>query len=174
MKTDKEISEEMKAQATRLGLCEKWQEEWEAGTSRDELVEKFVRGLDFCIAHDFPSAEVMKRDFGEVIHRHGVWVDERVSVRSVGTVVLNGSCEAEIEYDGFDCARVWVRHRSRARITVGGLARVRVMALDECEVHVDNRSTHSVTVFRYGGNVTAEGSVSVRERSGSNPYQAAG
>ena len=73
-----------------MGLCKQWTSEWSKDSSRDELIDKFVRGLDFCIEHDWPSVDVMKRDFGDVIHRHGVYADERVDLDDASTVVLHG------------------------------------------------------------------------------------
>lgn len=61
-KTEK-LSAKMKSQAVGLGLCQQWTDEWADGTSKDELVEKFVRGIDFCIEHNFPSCEVIRKEF---------------------------------------------------------------------------------------------------------------
>lgn len=163
------ISDEMKTQAIGLGLCQQWQDEWADNTTKDELVDKFVRGLDFCIQHDFPTTKVMKECFGDTIHRHGVYVDEKVRTASQSTVILNGECDAEIEYGDFDCARVWVRHNSRANITVNGFAVVKVFVLDKSEVHIKNSSCRKVKVYKYGGCVTCEGDVTIAESA--DPYK---
>lgn len=165
----KNLSEEIKSQAVELGLCDKWRDEWADDSSKDELVDKFIRGLDFCIRHDFPTTDVMREHFGDTIHRHGVYVDEKVEAVSQKVVVLNGSCDAELEYGDFDCARVWVRHTSKVRIMVGGFASVKVMVLDNSDAHIINSSCRKVLVYNYGGTVSSDGEVSVCNRP--NPYK---
>lgn len=58
---ERRLSDKMKHEAVTLGLCAQWTAEWQDGTSKDEMVEKFVEGIDFCIQHNWPSVEVMKR-----------------------------------------------------------------------------------------------------------------
>ena len=66
----------MKNEAVSLGLCAQWTAEWHDNSSKHEMVEKFVKGIDFCIGKNWPSTKDMKKYFGDVIHDHGVYVDE--------------------------------------------------------------------------------------------------
>lgn len=61
------LSERMRDEARGLGLCNQWYDEW-GSASKADLARKFIDGLDFCIANDWPSVDVIKRDFGDVIH----------------------------------------------------------------------------------------------------------
>lgn len=116
-KTEK-LSAKMKSEAVGLGLCQQWTDEWADGTSKDELVEKFVRGIDFCIEHNFPSCEVIRKEFGDVIHDHGVYVDENVLADDKPTVILNGECVAGLTYSGKSCGDIYVRHNKIGRAHV--------------------------------------------------------
>lgn len=159
------LSERMKKEAVWLGLCAQWTEEWGDNASKDEMVRKFVRGLDFCIEHDWPSTKVMKRDFGDVIHNHGVYVDENVECMDAPMVILNGECVADIRYDGTTTGEVYVRHKSEARIKARGLTRVFINLYDDGEVDVDCDDGCRVFVYRHGGKVRkAVGDVIVREK----------
>ena len=162
---ERKLSERMKGEAVKLGLCGQWTEEWKEGTSKDEMVEKFVRGLDFCIEHDWPSTKVMKREFGDVIHRHGVYVDENVEARNAPVVVLNGECVADIRYTGTATGEVYVRHRSEARVRVEGLTRAFISLYDEGEVDVECEEGCRAFVYQYGGKVRkTRGDVVVRRK----------
>ena len=68
------LSDKMKNEAVSLGLCAQWTAEWQDNTSKDDMVEKFVRGIDFCIGRNWPLAKDIKKYFGDVIHNHGVYV----------------------------------------------------------------------------------------------------
>ena len=122
-----------------MGLCKQWTSEWSDGSSRDELVDKFVRGLDFCIEHDWPSVDVMKRDFGDVIQR----------------------------YSGNSVGDVYVRHDSRACIAVNGLARVHVTVYDRGVVSVCCDEDAQCFIYLHGGEVLSlegNGKIVVRDK----------
>ena len=157
----------MKEEAVSLGLCKQWTSEWSDGSSRDELVDKFVRGLDFCIEHDWPSVDVMKRDFGDVIHRHGVYADERVDLDEASTVVLNGCCVADLRYSGNSVGDVYVRHDSRACVVAHGLARVHVTVYDRGVVSVCCDEDAQCFIYLHGGEVLSlegNGKIVVRDK----------
>ena len=150
---EKKLSEKMKREAVRLGLCRQWTDEWDSCSDRDSLVEKFVRGLDFCIEHDWPSVREMKLHFGGVMHRHGVWADENVRCRNSPVVVLNGECVADLLYDGKSAGDVYVRHESECRIKVRGLARVFVSVYDNGSLNVDCEEGTRCFVYLHGGGI---------------------
>ena len=111
----KRLSDRMKNEAVSLGLCAEWTAEWRDGSTKDEMAEKYVRGIDFCIAHDWPSCDIIKREFGDVMHSHGVYVDESVRLRNPGTVILNGHCDATITCDGYSVTNVYEIGRASCR-----------------------------------------------------------
>lgn len=164
---DDGVSERLKGEAVALGLCEEWQSQWLRKTSRDELADKFIRGLDFCIEHDWPSCEFIKREFPEdVRHNHGVYVDEEVRGDVfAATVVLMGKCSADLSFAGYDVRDVYVRHDSVLRLVVGGEAKVFVNVYDTSRLDVRQEGNAKVYVYRYGGVVSCAGKVAVRERS---------
>lgn len=158
------LSDRMKSEAVGLGLCSEWTAGWEDKSSKDAMVEKFVRGIDFCIQHDWPSCEAIKRDFGDVIHEHGVYVDEACHITNSPVVVLNGSCDASGIYDGHTVATIYVRHKSKLRLLVGGMAKVRVCLYDESEVSVSVKGYAKCSVYRYGGSVKSNDGARVLDR----------
>lgn len=158
------LSDRMKSEAASLGLCAQWTAEWEDKSSKDAMVEKFVKGIDFCIKHDWPSCDVMKRDFGDVIHGHGVYVDEACHILNKPIVVLNGSCDASITYDKYAVATVYVRHKSKLHIKVLGLAKVRVCAYDNASVRVECSQYAKCSVYLYGEHATHTGDGNVVDR----------
>lgn len=162
---DRLLSVRLRREAVGLGLCRQWTDEWGDMTDRDELVRKFVRGIDFCIEHDWPSVGVMKRDFGGVMHRHGVYADENVEAHDAPIVVLNGCCVGDISYGGTSAGEVYVRHTSEAVVRVGCVARAFVNVYDEGEVDVFCEDGAKCFVYLHGGRVRrAEGGVTVRDK----------
>ena len=160
-----DLSDKMKNEAVSLGLCAQWTAEWKDGSSKDEMVEKFVKGIDFCIGRNWPSSKDMKKYFGDVIHDHGVYVNENVDLKNPKTVILNGECVAHIDYDWMDSGEIYVRHNSSLYLRVKGFSRVFVNLLDDTELHVECEDTARVFVYQYGGKVVSKtGNVIVRDR----------
>ena len=145
----RKLSDRMKNEAVSLGLCAEWTAEWKDGSSKDEMAEKYVRGIDFCIAHDWPSCDFIKKNFGDVMHNHGVYVDEAVRLHNPSTVILNGHCDATITCDGYAVTNV----------------NVRVNVLDSSDVSVLCDKHAKAYVYQYSGKVSANENVMIRDRS---------
>lgn len=161
---ERKLSDRMKQEAVGLGLCAQWTGEWNDGSSKDEMAEKFVKGIDFCIKHNWPSVEVMKREFGDVMHNHGIYADETLHKTNPETMVLNGRCDASVTSKDFIVSDIYVRHTSKMRMKVRGHAYVHVSVYDDAQVEIDCREGAKCFVYHYGGKVTASGKVVVRER----------
>ena len=159
------LSDKMKNEAVSLGLCAQWTAEWQDNTSKDDMVEKFVKGIDFCIGRNWPLAKDIKKYFGDVIHNHGVYVDENVNLRNPEMVILNGECVANITYDWMDSGEIYVRHNSSLHLKVKGFSRVFVNLLDGAELRVECEDSAKCFVYQYGGNVMkVKGHVVIRDR----------
>lgn len=156
----------MKREAVGLGLCRQWTEEWGNKATKDEMVDKFVRGLDFCIEHDWPTTEVMKKDFGDVIHKHGVWVDEAMNANNPETAILNGGCDGRITVEAYGVSSIYVRHKSKLSLTVRGSAYARVSVYDKATVDITQEGFGKCYVYKYGGNINTRGKVVIRDRMG--------
>ncbi len=161
----KNLSDMMKNEAVSLGLCAQWTADWQDGSSKDEMVEKFVKGIDFCIGRNWPSTHDMKKYFGDVIHRHGVYVDEEVALLSPKIAILNGRCDGYIEYEWLNGGEIYVRHDSVLKLKVKGLSTVFVNLHDNAKLSVECEDGAKCFVYQYGGDVVKKvGSVVVRDR----------
>lgn len=161
------ISEELKSQAISCGLCSPWQSEW-GEPSKDELVEKYVRGIDFAIEHNFPSLEYMVRNFDDCMNKHGVYVSQELSLKNPRITVANGSCTGDLLFNEFAVGRVYVRHNSDLTIHVSGMAKVFISLYDNCKIKVVQDGMAKVYIYKRGGSVDYVGEVLIRD-GGSSP-----
>ena len=152
------LSAKMKKEAVGLGLCEQWQGEWADDASKDDMAEKFVMGQDFCIEHDWPGVEVIKRNFGDVMHRHGVYADETFEAEGLQSLIMVGRCEGKLKVDGRGVSSVYVRHNSRLHVEASGDARVFVRLYDKAAVEVESSGGARVFVYTYSEGTKVSGS----------------
>ncbi len=159
----KNISKELKEQAIKLGLCSQWQEKWHKKT-KDELVEMYIRGIDFAIDNDWPTCDYMKRHFNGIMQRHGVFVDDVINRQNLRQCICNGNTRGIIEYNSYSVGSLYIRHNSNVHIKVKDNAMISIELYDNAVVHVENTGNKAVTIYRHGGQVNSSGIVLVKNK----------
>ena len=159
----KDISKELKKEAINLGLCTEWTEKW-GNPTKDELVDKYVRGIDFCIKHDYPSCEYMKKHFDRVMQKHGVFVDEDIDLQNTRIIIANGRTSVRISYDSYSVGTLYARHDSDLTVEVSGHAFVSIETYDDCNISVFQRDGAKVFVYNHAGNIQTSGKVVIKDR----------
>lgn len=160
-----ELSKTLKNQAVSLGLCAEWTEAW-GNPDKQGLIDKYLHGIDFCIKHDYPSVEFIKKHFEpDLLHRNNIFVNEEVSRRNMNLIaVLNGKCTGTLLFDGFSSCDVYIRHESNITIDCSRLSKVFINIYDYAKINVIARDAASVYVYQHGNNcsVNSKGEVMVR------------
>ena len=108
-------------------LCKQWTEEWKDDTDFNTLVDKFVRGQDFCIQNNYPPLDFIRKNVSkEDLHRHNIYIDEEVNIESAisGYYIFLGKCTGSITANGYSAVTIYVRHESKIDVTASGAARV--------------------------------------------------
>lgn len=143
-------SEMLRALARRNGLCDKWYGEWNGSESDQELIDKYLNGLDFCIEHDYPTTDMICSLFDEeLLHKNHIYTNDMyVNVHNPKpVVVLNGGTCGEILFDGYAVSSVYVRHLSGVKIKVRDHAIVSISAYDAANVYVDCAESAKAFVY---------------------------
>lgn len=72
-----ELNKTLLAGAVSLGLCQKWQNDWEGNKSSGELIEMYKRGIDFCVDREWPSCDWILANFERAeLRAKGVFIKE--------------------------------------------------------------------------------------------------
>lgn len=143
------LSETLKQQAVDLGLCRPWTEAW-GDCDRQELIDKYKKGIDFCIDKQYPSNEFIKANFDRaLLNANLIFVDEHIRLDDApsGIYILNGECSGSIRFAPWTAATVYVRHTSNVRIIAGDFAKVFVRLYDEAEVEIEAEESAVVRVY---------------------------
>lgn len=143
------LSETLKQQAVDLGLCRPWTEAWD-DCDQQELIDKFVKGIDFCLERNWPTPEFIKANFDrDLLNANLIFVDEYLDFDMMpsGVYVINGECTGTIRFAPWTAATVYVRHTSNVRIIADDFAKVFVRLYDEAEAVVDSDESAVVKVY---------------------------
>ena len=144
------LSVNIRQQAIQLGLCDLWRREWSNDCTEQDLINKFKKGIDFCIKNDFPALEVMHHHFDpDLLHKNLIYVDETVNLDNApnGIYVLNGACTGVLHFREWAAATVYVRHESHIHIIAEAFAKVFVRLYDGGEADVCDVGDSVVKVY---------------------------
>lgn len=161
------LNKAMKSEARSLGLCDKWFDEWDENSDRDELLEKYIRGIDFCIKHNYPDNEILKKYGFDIINEHGIYIDDNLDGKAdnIPTLVVNGKTTGEVTYNGHSVGNVYICGSSDITIYVKDNARVFVEIYGDSRLSIVNRSIYRCFVYKHGGTVNIDGDVLIRNKN---------
>lgn len=108
----KELKKKLAAEAKEKGICREWYEFILNAPSKERLLTLFVKGLDFCVENDYPSAQ-LRAEFAGLRQHFGIFMSDHISVKSGKYVIGFGTSEGKAAYSGFDVAQIWAREDTR-------------------------------------------------------------
>lgn len=162
------LNSELRGHAVSYGLCTQWQGDWQNNKSQQELIEMYIRGIDFCIEHDYPTVEYIKGNFDRsLLHQNHIFVDEPVTGGDNGVYVLNGKCSGKFSFSKFTAATLYLRHDSELTLEVEGCAKVFVSVYDRAKLHVRQSDVAKVYVYVHSVNckIESEGNVMIKKKT---------
>lgn len=159
------LNRELRDDAVAYGMCPQWQSEWNDDKTQQELLDMYVRALDFCIEHDYHTVAFIKEHVDPYLRRKNrIYVDEEVEGGESGIYMVNGKCRGEAVFDDLAVATLYVRHDSELCIVAKGLSKIFVRVYDRARIHVTQSDMGKVYVYVCGEEcaVECEGDVMMR------------
>lgn len=144
------LSEVLKREAVERNLCAQWTSEWADDSDQQALIDKYKKGIDFCLDRDWPSNDFIKANFDrDLLNANLIFVDEYVDMDMApsGIYILNGECSGRIRLAPWAAATVYLRHSSKITIVADDFAKVFVRLYDEADVDVDSDGSAVVKVY---------------------------
>lgn len=143
-----ELSNTLKNKAINLGLCKEWTEGW-GDPDRQELIDKFLHGIDFCVDNRFPTPEFIKQNFDkELLHDNNIFVDESLHLRNLhGIAVLKGNCKGMLMFDGLAVCDLYVCDGCDVIISCSGMSKVFVNLYDNAKVTVMQKDIAGAYIY---------------------------
>ena len=164
-----EVTKHLAKAARASGICTPWLNELKTTNDKDALVDMYVRGLDFCLAHDYPSNDFIREHFKGIMEKHGVFLDDAIDLQNQCKCIALGETTGRVVADGYSVVEVWAKHQSSLNIVARNNAFVMVDVYDDAVVNVCATDRAKVCVNRHGGkvlhNTTDDAVVKIREKS---------
>lgn len=145
--------------ARRVGLCDKWFSEWSDNETDDSLLDRYIRGIDFCIEHDYPSLGVIRSMFeDEQLRKKNIYLDtdHALLLHPSPVAVILGKSKCTITPTAHSVSDIYIRHESEVTINASGHAIVAVSVYDNAKVKVLSTQAAKVRVYRKSPSATIE------------------
>ena len=139
--------------AKRAGCCLDFRLRILRARSYAELLDIYVKGIRFCMHHDYPKVDYCRRNFRpQEYHTKGIFINEYLgdNVQQHKMSVCLGSCIGDLHYGEFLVRRIVCKHNAHFNITVDDYAILMVDILDNALVTI-NASDHARVVAYYYG-----------------------
>ena len=156
----------LRDRARQLGLCDQWYDQWDKEETKQELIEKYLKGIDFCIKHDYPKPDFIRAYFpNSILVKNCIFLDTlNVETSNLSRAVFLGKSNGRITYDGVKAGNIYLRHESELDVKATGGARVFIETYEGCRLNVEAKENSKVFVYRHGGEVHVSGNVMVRDK----------
>lgn len=148
--------QELAIEAKRKGICDEWHDQLLRAKTVEELVEMYLKGIDFCLANDYPSNAFLKKHFRGRTEQFGIYLDEHISAQNKRKVVALGRCAGRIEVSGYEVSEIFLKHTSRITVVVADHTFVMIDLFDNAKLTVIASGDAKVCINRYGGLVESE------------------
>ena len=163
-----ELNSKLRDRAIGYGLCQQWQGDWQDDKSKQELIEMYIRGIDFCIANDYPSNEFIEEHFDvKMLEENHVYVNRDVVCDRLRRFALfNGHCKGTLNFEQNDVCDVYVKDDGEISINASGFSRISVNVYGNAKIVVNQSDRAKVFVYNHSANSNIEcsGKVVVRDR----------
>lgn len=154
----KELADELINGASGLNMCMDGQRNLLSASGKTDMVSAFWKGIDFCLARNYPDLSTLKHFFLPELQAQHVYIDESVSLVNESRAAFLGDCAAEFIANEYAVSRLYVKHNSQLTVKASGNAFVMVDALDNTLVKVEVSGTAKVIVNLYSkARISGEG-----------------
>lgn len=163
------IINEIAKKAHKLGACQQGYRELLSATSKHELCHSYIKNLDFCLEHNFPSNEYIRKHFKGIMEEQGIYLDDVIELHNLRMCITLGKTNGRIILSAYSVAEIYAKHQSALNIVAKDNAFVMVDVYDDAVVNVCVSDRAQVCVNRHGGkvtyNATGDAVVKVMEKS---------
>lgn len=144
------INKELASKARKLNICKPWYDMLKKAEDKDTMMRMFVKGIDFCLEHDFPSVEYFEKHGKEVIEKHGVYVNKTIECVNSPFTVLLGYCKSVFINTEYGFSQLFIKHQSVVDVTLKDHSFTVIDVFDDSIVIGTASGNAKVLINKYG------------------------
>lgn len=161
-----ELNNELRNQAVALGLCKEWQNSWKKNWSKEKMVDRMYKGLDFCLKYHFPSNDYILKHFDMDFLRHSnVFVNDKYSVCNPKQGLVLGTSDVTIRYNAWGNGSIHVRDISKVKVYAKNRSFAIVHLYEKAYIEAEQQDKATIVIIKHSPDVTviADSKIKVKE-----------
>ncbi|MDR2652266.1 MAG: hypothetical protein LBC68_08130 [Prevotellaceae bacterium] len=147
----KSISKELAKRAKELGICKDWHERLKSTDDKREMITMYIKGIDFCLANDYPDNDYIVANFGEIMHDFGIFVDSDIDLKNTERCIALGKTRGKIEVTDYNVCEIFVKHNSELTIIAKDNAFVVIDIFNNSTIHIQAQNNAKICINKYIG-----------------------
>lgn len=162
------LSCELKDEGRQLGMCDDIYNIWSGYESVDDLCQLYADNMEFIINHpNWRLNKTLKKYASdEIRHKHGIYIDEKATLKNVGDMIINGKSDMSLEISDGSAVEIYVREDSKLNIKLSNGSAAYINVYDNAVIVVKSESQSKCFVYKYGGTIETSGdNVVIRNRN---------
>lgn len=158
------INNELRSSAIGHGLCAMWQRDWKEDWDFKTLAQRYLRGIDFCFKHEYPSNEYMLRISEQSFRREvGIIIDDNYSLLNPEVCAIMGNSKVKVRTNSNTASSIWVKDNAEVTLIARGRSSQHVHVFGNAKIIVEDCEMGAeVLIFRHSDKVEVvpyEGSI---------------
>lgn len=145
------INRQLAKQAKEKGICKDWFKDLEQTENITDLIQMYLKGIDFCLANDFPSNDFIRKHFKGKMEDFGIFLDGSFQLKNKSKCVLLGNCKGILAIDQYNVSEVFVKHQSEIILEAKDNAFVMIDLFDDAVLHIHALGDAKICVNQYQG-----------------------
>lgn len=170
---DTALSKFLRQSAVDNGLCDEWRNAWNDDCTQQELINKYLRGIDFCLQHRWPSVDFINNHFDKaLLRKNGILASDNYSLVNKPIIVALGYTASNIRISGDNPSRIYLNDNSVVTIIIKTHEKVIIECRDRvrCKVFADAAYNPDALVISYSDEAIVEAPECVRFKKESKDY----
>lgn len=162
------LSCELKDEGRQLGMCDDIYNIWSGYESVDDLCQLYADNMEFIINHpNWRLNKTLKKYASdEIRHKHGIYIDEKATLKNVGDMIINGKSDMSLEISDGSAVEIYVREDSKLNIKLSNSSAAYINVYDNAVIVVKSEGQSKCFVYKYGGTIETSGdNVVIRNRN---------
>lgn len=163
------LSKELAKQAKVKGICAPWHAQLLTLDDKDAMLDMYLKGIDFCLANDFPSNDFIRENFKGSMEHKGIFLDETINVANMPKCVCLGTTTGRIIVNVYEVCEIFAKHDAALNVVARDNAFVMIDVFDDAVVNIHASDRAKVCVNHYGGEIkkiiTDDAVVKIREKN---------
>ena len=132
-------------------ICEDWAIKMQNTQTLDELLDMYIKGIDFSFSTEFLSNDFIRRNLKGKMEHKGIYLDDSIDLHNQREVVCLGDTRLSYLGNQFSVSQMYLRDNVKVKIVAKENAFIMIDIFDNVQLEIEASDKANVRVNCYKG-----------------------